>query len=68
MKLAEWMKTNRIVDAELARRLGISKSAVVRWRIGRSRPEWPVVEKLVDVTRGEVMPNDFLPDTKSLGE
>jgi len=67
MKLKDYLKKQKISASELARRIGVSVSAVARWvpKEGKRqvrRPDWDALEKLAVTTEGEVMPNDFLPD------
>lgn len=60
MTLAEWMALTQTSDAAMAKAIGVSKSIVTRYRNGLIRPRWPVLDEIVRVTNGAVMPNDFL--------
>ncbi len=65
MKLAAYLDHHQIPDAEFARRIGVSKSAVGRWRKGERTPDADAMKTIAAETGGSVMPNDFfdIPNT-----
>lgn len=66
MTLREWMQLTGTNDRALADEIGVAKSIVTRYRNGLLRPGWPVLDEIVRVTRGAVMPNDFLSASPNL--
>lgn len=67
MKLAEYMKENRLVDAAFAEIAGVSQSTVLRWRKGEMLPAWDAMIRIESATSGAVMPNDFMPERAENG-
>jgi len=60
MKLADWMKANGLTDTKLARKMGIRHvSTVHRWRTGVRKPDWPCLQRIMEITKGKVKPEDF---------
>ena len=49
--LAEWMKANKVTDADLATRIGKSRPFVTRIRAGDRQPSLPVAPKLAEITK-----------------
>jgi transcriptional regulator with XRE-family HTH domain len=64
MKLAHYMSSRGIRPTDLAREIGVSHSAVIRWRDEKRIPEPEMMRRLLDATKGLVQPNDFfdIPD------
>lgn len=60
MTLKEWMAITGTGDRELAERIGVAKTIVTRYRNGKIRPKWPVMDEIIVATNGAVMPNDFI--------
>src|SRR5579862_9426575 len=61
MKLAEWLKQNRVSRVDFARRIGVSPGAVTQ--LCNNQAAWLSRETAVLVSRetaGDVTPNDFL--------
>ena len=61
MRLADWLRRNRVSRAEFARRLGVTPGAVTQ--ICREEGAWlsrETAERIVAETGGAVTPNDFL--------
>ncbi len=61
MKLDHWLKRNRVMRAEFARRIGVTPGAVTL--ICRNEGAWlsrETAERIVAETGGAVTPNDFL--------
>jgi transcriptional regulator with XRE-family HTH domain len=59
MTLKQYMTTHGISQVEMARMLGVRQPTIHRYREGLQVPGARVMQRLIDVTRGEVAPNDF---------
>lgn len=60
MKLAEWRKHARLTQADLASQIGVAnRETVARYEAGRM-PRRDVLIKIMRLTHGLVMPNDFV--------
>lgn len=57
--LAVWREKNGVSRIELARKLGIARSAIAKYEAGRM-PVAPVLNHLVILTDGEISANDWL--------
>lgn len=65
MKLAEFMRINSLSPEALAARLGdVSASGVRKWANEERIPRKDQIERIIEITDGRVMPNDFfsIPD------
>lgn len=60
MTLREYMKLNSITDAEMALRIGCSRSAVLKWRYGDRIPRADQLRRIAAITDGAVTANDFM--------
>lgn len=60
MNLADYLFQNRISDGDFAASIGVDRSSVNRMRRGITRPDWPTVERIIEVTAGAVTANDFI--------
>lgn len=60
MTLAEYLDKAETSDTAFAEMIGVSRQALHRYKTGERRPEWNVLERIRDVTGGQVTPNDFL--------
>lgn len=60
MTLSDWLQQNGGSPEWLAERLGIGRPAVTRYLNGSRRPEWDVIERIMQVTDGKVTANDFV--------
>ena len=61
MKLADWLHKQRLTPEQLRRMLGVkNRSTVTRYLSGDRRPSVSVLQKIHDITRGEVTLTDFL--------
>ncbi len=61
MKLADWIKRQKMKRKEFARLVGLSPSYVTELCYG----DWPskdVAKRIKEATKGKVTPNDFLTD------
>lgn len=59
MQLAIYLDTNHISDAEFGRLIGVERQAVGRYRSGERFPAKPILNKIFEVTNGQVTANDF---------
>lgn len=60
MTLGEWVRTKGMSHDDLAARLGCDRSTVSRYVSGHRMPRRPVLERITEITGGEVTANDFL--------
>jgi transcriptional regulator with XRE-family HTH domain len=61
MTFSDWMSLTGKTDAEVAKHLGVDRVSVTRYRLGSRIPDWDVMPRIVELTRGAVTPNDFMP-------
>ena len=59
MRLADYLKRNRLSCAEFAARLGIHRTEVWNYKTGRRQPRADKVALIEEVTRGKVRAKDF---------
>jgi DNA-binding transcriptional regulator YdaS (Cro superfamily) len=62
MRLDEYLTTSNLTNAEFAKRIGVSTVAVQYWRHGQRIPRPAQMQAIREATKGEVTPNDFLPE------
>lgn len=60
MKLGEYLTQNKITTRKFSLKVGVSESAVMKWRIGNRRPRLETIAKIVKITKGQVQPADWL--------
>jgi len=61
MKLAAYMKSNKLRPDEMATRIGeVSASGVVKWMREERMPRADQQRRIFDATGGAVTPNDFV--------
>lgn len=65
MKLADYMTANDLDDDAMAakirtRKVRCDRTQISRYRRGRRRPDWDVLERLAEVTGHKVTANDFM--------
>ena len=60
MKLSDYMKMAGETQASMGRKLGVDRATVNRYVRNNSRPEWPIMDRLVEITQGAVTPDDFM--------
>lgn len=60
MKLSEYLAANHITYTAFAKATGYDIETVRRWAIGKRFPGREPMEKIREVTGGQVQPNDFL--------
>ena len=59
MKLKDYLKKNKITGKEFARLIDVSEVTVSGYVRGKGIPSNEVFERILDITKGEVTPNDF---------
>jgi len=59
MKLEAYLKKERMTQREFAKLINVDESTLSHWLTGLHRPSWPAMFKIVDITNGQVKPNDF---------
>ncbi len=59
MKLASWLDINRLSDAEFARRVGVPRQTIGRYKLGERFPKPNLLNKIYKATEGQVTANDF---------
>ncbi len=59
MKLDAWLTASRTRDVEFAKRIGVSRVTLFRFKTGRRIPDRQIMEKINVETAGSVEPNDF---------
>ena len=59
MDLADYMKRNRLTDAQLAEKVRRDRSNVTRWRLKKTRPDIDALIALEQATEGAVTARDF---------
>lgn len=59
MRLAEYLKLENLTAAAFGRRIGASRSVVVRWALGERMPRPEAMQRINKATEGKVSPQDF---------
>lgn len=59
MKLAQFLHEKKLTQAEFANKLGITQQAVSQW-INGTRPQYPYMLSVHDVTKGKVSFRDWV--------
>lgn len=60
MKLATYIAQRRGAAADLARKLAVEHSTVMRWATGKHHPSIPMCGRIAEATDGAVTVQDFL--------
>ena len=60
MQLADYLIENNMTQQSFADAIGVRQSSVSKWLQGLSRPSWPVIKKIREVTDGAVSADDFI--------
>ena len=58
-RLKKWLKEKNMTGAQFAELLGVAQAAVSMWLTGERFPSRRNIQKIVELTGGEVQPNDF---------
>ena len=64
MRFRQWIKGQRLTDAEVGRRLGVSRGNIYDLANHRYWPTKKTLIKIHELTEGQVTPNDFFFDGK----
>lgn len=62
MRLADWLKAQKVARTDFAERIGVSPSLVTQLCAGIVWPGKGVAERIAVETSGDVTANDFLPE------
>lgn len=62
MRLEEWMRQNRVTQAEFGARVGVGQDAVSRWASGSRTPRPDHMAQIRRETGGAVTADDFIGD------
>jgi transcriptional regulator with XRE-family HTH domain len=68
MKLTAFLSERSQSDADFARRIGVTPQALSRYKLGKRKPEWAILERIRRETEGLVTPNDFLDELGESGQ
>lgn len=60
MQLSEWLTQNKVRPSEFAARIGVSPQTITGWCKGSFWISKDKAQLVLDETKGEVTPNDFL--------
>jgi DNA-binding transcriptional regulator YdaS (Cro superfamily) len=60
MKLSDYLSSKKITVTEFANQIGVTPEGLRHWVSGSRTPRPQSMAKIASVTRGAVMPNDFL--------
>jgi transcriptional regulator with XRE-family HTH domain len=60
MTLAEYLDRKNLTPGAFADLIGVTRTAVIRYRDGQRRPSWEVLPKIVAATGGKVTADSFL--------
>lgn len=60
MKLSDWILKNNLTADTFAERIEVDPVTVRRYIAGTRQPRWKILQRIVQETRGEVTPDDFL--------
>ncbi len=61
MKLADWRRSIGWSQPRLAAELQCAVSTVARYENGNRRPEEDALQRIFEISSGQVTPNDFYP-------
>ena len=59
MRLATFLDQKKIPDSEFATDIGITRQAIHRYKTGARFPEPHILNRIYEITDGQVTPNDF---------
>ena len=59
MGLKSYRESKKLSQREMAEELEVSRDVYISWESGRSIPRPENMQKIVEITNGEVQPNDF---------
>ena len=59
MTLTQYLRLNKITDAEFATAVGFSLGAVRKWRNGERKPSFAALQRISGATHNAVTADDF---------
>lgn len=59
MNLADFMRTANISDVELAAQVKRDRTNVLRWRTGKTKPDFEALVAIEKISDGKVTASDF---------
>lgn len=65
MILGTWMRTEKLTDEAMASRVGVTASAIRKYRRGERIPGTRIMASIVEATGGQVTANDFYEQAQS---
>lgn len=68
MKLSAWISKKKLTHAAFGAMIGATQAAVSRYVSGQRVPRPRVMARIVEVTKGQVTANDFVPGVPSVRE
>lgn len=60
MRLSDWMRLQGLSDDQVAEKVEVDRATISRIRRGKHKPSWRVIERLHEITGGDVGADDFL--------
>lgn len=68
MRLADYMQRRKLLDRDIAAKVGVDRATVNRWRHGKGRPHLDTIQKLLVVTGGKVRAEDWFSVAQAAAE
>lgn len=59
-RLQAWLRDNKCSRQAFAEGIGVSPKTVQHWLYRNQRPNWKCMLKIMEVTKNNLMPNDFI--------
>lgn len=61
MRLGIWLKKEGLRRVHFADQINVDRATISRYVTGARRPDWDVLQRIVERTKGAVTADDFLP-------
>lgn len=65
MKMKNWRQAKGLTLQQVADRLQTTKATVWRYEMGMRVPDDEMARRIVELTHGDVQPNDFYPQAQA---
>ena len=65
MDITSWLRSTETPDGIFAERIGVSRQALHRYKVGERTPRPSVLSRIREATNGAVTANDFVPATSA---
>jgi len=62
MRLSKYMAKHGLDDTAMAQLADCDRTSINRISRGNQMPSWPLMFRIMDITKGKVLPNDYLPE------